>query len=129
MLPGFRADPAVLERLVEEHAALAARPEMTREDPTRVSELDIRVHETLAAWGRNHFVRSAVHQRNTLRRLIELGSYRNQACGAVWCREHMSTLAAIAADNMAMAARLMHQHLQHAAEAAEHPPPFGRPVA
>jgi DNA-binding GntR family transcriptional regulator len=129
LVPGFRADPTVLEQLAEEHGALTARPDMTREDPARVFALDARFHETIAAWSGNLFVLSVVRQQNTLRRLLELGSYADRARVAVWCREHMAILSAIAADDMSMAARLMHRHLIHAAEAAEHPPPIGHPAA
>ncbi|HWA80663.1 MAG TPA: FCD domain-containing protein [Acetobacteraceae bacterium] len=120
LVPGFRAERAVLEQLVEEHTSLAARPEMAQEDPARVFALDARFHETLANWSGNLFVLSMVRQQNTLRRLLGLGSYADRARVAVWCREHMAILSAIAADDMAMAARLMHRHLMHAAAAAEH---------
>ncbi|HUC18731.1 MAG TPA: GntR family transcriptional regulator [Acetobacteraceae bacterium] len=132
LVPGFHAERAALEQLVEEHTALTARPEMVQEDPARVFELDARFHETLAGWSGNLFVLSMVRQQNTLRRLFELGSYADCARVVVWCREHMAILSAIAADDAAMAARLMHRHLMHAAEAAEHSLPVGwataRPV-
>jgi DNA-binding GntR family transcriptional regulator len=128
LVPGFRAEPLLLEQLVEEHTTLSGRPEMARDDPARVFALDARFHETIAAWSGNLFVLSVVRQQNTLRRLLELGSYGDRARVIVWCREHMAILSAIAADDMAMAARLMHRHLMHAAEAAEHPPPVGRPA-
>ncbi|HUA78246.1 MAG TPA: GntR family transcriptional regulator [Acetobacteraceae bacterium] len=129
LVPGFRADPAMLDRLVDEHAALTSRPDIVREDPARVFDLDARFHETLAGWSGNLFVLSVVRQQNTLRRLLELGSYADRARVVVWCREHMAILSAIAADDPAMASRLMHRHLMHAAEAAEHPPPIPRPAA
>ncbi len=129
LVPGFRAEPALLEQLVDEHTALTTRPDMTRDDPARVFTLDARFHEAIAAWSGNLFVLSVVRQQNTLRRLLELGSYADRARVTVWCREHMAILSAIAAEDMAMAARLMHRHLMHAAEAAEHPPPIGRPAA
>jgi DNA-binding GntR family transcriptional regulator len=128
LVPGFHAEPAVLEQLVEDHTTLTMRPEIAHEDPARVFELDARFHETIAAWSGNLFVLSVVRQQNTLRRLLELGSYVDRARIIVWCREHMAILSAIAADDAAMASRLMHRHLMHAAEAAEHPPPLGRPA-
>lgn len=128
LVPGFRVDLPLLERLIEEHAALIAQQGMIREDPARVFELDARFHETIAAWSGNLFVLGAVRQQNTLRRLLELASYGDRARVIVWCREHMAILSAIAAEDMAMAARLMHRHLLHAAEAAEHPLPCGWPT-
>jgi len=128
LVPGFRAEPALLEHLVEEHTFLMAHPEMTREDRARVFELDARFHEALAAWSGNLFVLAAVRQQNTLRRLFELGTYADGARVAAWCREHMAILSAVAAADMALATRLMRRHLMHAAEAAEHPPSFAWPA-
>jgi DNA-binding GntR family transcriptional regulator len=127
LLTGFRIEPALLEHLVEEHTLLMAHPEMTREDPARVFGLDARFHEALAAWSGNLFVLTVVRQQNTLRRLFELATYADGARVTVWLREHMAVLSAIAAEDMAMAARLMRRHLMHAAEAAEHPPSFAWP--
>ncbi len=129
LVAGFRAEPALLEQLVEEHTLLMARPEMTREDRTRVFDLDARFHEAIAAWSGNIFVLTAVRQQNALRRMFEFATYADGARVAAWCREHMAILSAVAAEDMPLAARLMHRHLMHAAEAAEHPPPFPWPGA
>ena len=125
LVPGFHADPELIERLAEENTQLSTHPELAQEDPAQVFEIDARFHEAIAACSGNLFVLNAVRQQNALRRLLELGSYADHARIVVWCREHMAIISAIAANDMAMASRLMHRHLMHAAEAAEHPTVFG----
>jgi DNA-binding GntR family transcriptional regulator len=129
LVPGFHADPELIERLVEEHTQLSARPDLAQEDPAQVFEIDARFHEAIAGCSGNLFVLNAVRQQNALRRLLELGSYADRARIVVWCREHMAIVSAIAANDMAMASRLMRRHLMHAAEAAEHPAPAAWPTS
>jgi DNA-binding GntR family transcriptional regulator len=117
LLAGFAADPAPLQRLIDEHATLLSAPETPRHDPLWIFELDCRFHETLAAFSGNPFVLATVRQHNALRRLLELASYVDEVRISAWCAEHLAILRCLHAGNPGQASHLLHTHLTTAATA------------
>ncbi|MEJ1978302.1 MAG: GntR family transcriptional regulator [Acetobacteraceae bacterium] len=67
LLPGFAADPTLLDQLITEHGALLADPGLADLDPMRIFDLDARFHEALAGFSGNPFLRNVVRQQNALR--------------------------------------------------------------
>ncbi len=118
LLPGFAADPTLLDQLITEHGALLADPGLADLDPMRIFDLDARFHEALAGFSGNPFLRNVVRQQNALRRLLEAGSYGDKARVAAWCGEHLEILHALKRGQGARASRLLRTHLRKAAVAA-----------
>lgn len=83
-----------------------------------VFQTDASFHELLAQLSGNAFVLSIVRQQNRLRRLIEYQSNLNANRVRTWCREHMSVIDALLADDRALAAERLHRHLENARLAA-----------
>lgn len=77
-------------------------------------ETDSRFHEMLAGFSGNRFILQAIQHQNRLRRTLEYRGYVNRARVLEWCGEHIAILDALAADDRALAASLMHSHLQNA---------------
>lgn len=119
LTPGFRAAPAAFRLLRAEHVAMLDGPASSRRDPAALFDLDARFHEVLAQASCNPFVVAAIRQQNTLRRLLELASYRNRARTAQWLREHIAILDALLRDDRAAAAMHLREHLERAAHGAE----------
>jgi len=117
LLPAFAADPASLQRLIDEHATLLNAPDLPRRDPLWIFDLDCRFHETLAGFSGNPFVLAAVRQHNALRRLLELASYVDEVRVTAWCAEHLAILRCLQAGDTIEASRLLRTHLTNAAVA------------
>ena len=83
-----------------------------------VFQTDAGFHELLAQLSRNHFVLATVRQQNRLRRLLEYESNLDAERVRTWCREHISVIDALLADDRHLAAKRLRQHLENARLAA-----------
>ena len=114
LMPGFRADPAVLLRLRRHQQALA---EGTYRTAGRVElfQANSTFHEALAGLSGNRFVVQVIARQNQLRRLLE---YRvaadDRARVGRQCAEHLAILSLIERGEREEAARLLGQHLRAA---------------
>lgn len=118
LLPTFRPDPAVLERLRIQHLYLESHPRIGTVDARQLFDTDAHFHETIAGFSGNVFLLQSIQQQNRLRRLLEFGGYVNRRRVRDWCREHLAILDAIASGDNAVAAEVMLTHLTNAYSAA-----------
>ena len=111
LLPAFQADPAALDTMLADHAALIGG---AIRSPERIFELDARFHETLAEWGGNPFIVNVVRQQNALRTALEMDSYSDHARVEAWGKEHVAVLEAVLRRKRCQASRVMLAHLKRA---------------
>ncbi|SLN26855.1 Putative L-lactate dehydrogenase operon regulatory protein [Aquimixticola soesokkakensis] len=119
LLPSFRAQNSVLERLRLQHLYFHDHPNLTSAMGKQLFELDATFHETIAEFSRNSFLFQAVQHQNRMRRLLEFASYENRARIREWCREHIQILDAITQNNLTLASDLMARHLEGARRASQ----------
>jgi DNA-binding GntR family transcriptional regulator len=120
LLKSFRPDPTAIERVRLQHMALLSHPDINSIDSIQLFDTDVAFHEALAEFSGNLFLVQAVQQQNRLRRLFEFWTYGNRRRVRDWCREHLTIIDAIAAEDFPRAAEAMRQHLVRAYE--ERPP-------
>lgn len=119
LLPGFRVDPTALHQVREEHRMILEGDRNSFPPPQTLFDLDVKFHETLAAFSHNPFVENIVRQQNSLRRLFELKGYGNRTRVIAWCAEHLQVLQMLKAGNHGTASELLRTHLINARNAAE----------
>ena len=114
--PGFKADPAELERVREEHKRfMEAKP--AARTAAEFFAMNLRFHEMLAEFSGNRFLLQAIQQMNRLRKFQEFASFASDSRGlAQSCREHLAILDALADGDREWAAALMRKHLSSAIE-------------
>jgi DNA-binding GntR family transcriptional regulator len=112
LLPGFRADRAVLDRCRLAHLALIRRLDSATD--AQLYEIDRGFHEMLATLTGNAFWQQAIQQQNRLRRMLEYDSYADRGRVRAWLREHVAIIRALLADRRAEAAELLRRHLDRA---------------
>lgn len=116
LMPSFRIDSAVLQRLRRQQQALAdggyrgaGRVELFGANST--------FHEALATLSGNRFVTQVIARQNQLRRLLEYRLSDNRERVALQCREHLAILGLLERGERAEAARALTEHLQAAGRA------------
>ncbi len=109
--PTFRADPAVLARLRDQHLAVLENVEKL--DPAVWLATNDAFHETVALWSHNRFLIEAVRRQNALRRFVERFVFQrlSPARFVQSSREHLEILEAIEKGDCAWAASLLERHL------------------
>ncbi len=116
LMPSFRIDSAVLQRLRRQQGALAeggyrsaGRVELFQANST--------FHEALAELSGNRFVAQVIARQNQLRRLLEYGlsDYRERV--GRQCEEHLAILDLLERGERGEAARLLTEHLEAAGRA------------
>lgn len=113
LLEGFSISCGVLARARDLHDAFLAMPigERTNRMAYRI---DADFHEMIAEASGNFYFHSAVVQQNRLRQLMEYRDYNNMRRVQTWCHEHLAIIAALEADDLRKASRLIRTHLQNA---------------
>jgi DNA-binding GntR family transcriptional regulator len=119
LLPTFKTDQSVIERMRMQHLYLLSHPDIKSVDKTELFEADAAFHEMCADCCGNAFFAQAIQYQNRLRRLLEFGSYYDSRRVREWCREHIEIIDAIATDDLKTASTLMRAHLEHALVAAQ----------
>jgi len=119
LLPEFKVKPLVLERIRMQHLYILGHPRTSSISHLQIFEADSAFHEALAEFSGNIFFLQVVQRHNQLRRLLEFSNYNQNGRILECCREHLAILDAINADNMALASRLMRDHLTHAQRASD----------
>ena len=114
LLPGFRADAAVLARLRRQQEALAEGGFRTA-GRAELFQANSAFHESLAGLSGNRFLLGTIARQNQLRRLLEYRFTRNDRDRVGrQCAEHLAILALLEAGERAEAARLLGEHLEAA---------------
>ncbi len=131
LMPGFRIDSAVLQRLRRQQGALAGGAYRTA-GRAELFQANSTFHEALASLSGNRFVAQVIARQNQLRRLLEYGlsdsgdhawrewAWREQA----WrervgrqCEEHLAIVGLLERGERGEAARLLAEHLAAASRA------------
>lgn len=118
LMPSFRADMAVVDRLRLQHLYFHDHPSLNAGMGKQLFELDAAFHEGIAEFSGNPFLLQAIQHQNRLRRLLEFASYQNRSRIREWCREHIQILDAIAKGRLSEASELMTRHLGGAEQAS-----------
>jgi DNA-binding GntR family transcriptional regulator len=118
LLPTFKPDLAVIERMRLQHLYLISHPDITTVGSAQLFETDAAFHEMCAEFCGNAFFVQAIQHQNRLRRLLEFGSYFNNRRVQDWCREHVAIIEAITAGDLSQASAKMRLHLEQALAAA-----------
>lgn len=108
--PGFRLQPQRLRALRARHAALLAAGVET----VPMAELfaaDAEFHEAIGEACGNRFLAHAIRLQTRLRRLSEYENYNDRARLSDSCREHLTILDALEADDRPRAAALLRRHI------------------
>ncbi len=128
LLPSFRIDSAVLQRLRRQQSALAegayrsaGRAELFGANAT--------FHEALASLSGNRFVAQVITRQNQLRRLLEYGLSDHRERVGRQCEEHLAIIGLLERGERAEAARLLTDHLQSASRAKVQQFENGAPLA
>jgi DNA-binding GntR family transcriptional regulator len=115
----FKIDYAVLTRQRHIHLDLLEAIKLKSTNALWIYEIDANFHEAIAAFSGNQFFLNAVVQQNRLRRILELWDGENLKRVAEWCLEHLAVIDALERGNLSNAAKLLAQHLDSAAKAAQ----------
>ena len=108
--PGFRADPAELERQLTIQQRLVAGEVLTI-SAVQLFQINSRLHEAIMEWSGNAFFIDSLRRVNRLRRLIEYRQTVDREQARARCAEHVRILELIRDDHREEAARLMQRHL------------------
>lgn len=125
LLPTFRAGRPALLRMRQRHDRLLKSPRPRRSQ--ELFDLDADFHEMIARFSGNPFCRSAVHNQNQLRRLVEYSGYGNHRRVKAWIGEHLAVIDALLRNEMDAAAALLRRHLANARRQPVHIPRRRRP--
>jgi len=118
LLPSFKAEPAVLERIRLQHLHIIAQSGGAAFSNTELFEADAAFHEMCAVFCNNSFFLQAIQHQNRLRRLLEYSSYANTSRVEAWCGEHLAIIGAIEKNDLHQASAAMRAHLETALAAA-----------
>ncbi|MDP9095318.1 MAG: GntR family transcriptional regulator [Pseudomonadota bacterium] len=114
MMPKFRADPAVIQRLQGQQFALADGGYRTA-GRVELFQANATFHEALAGLSGNRFITQVIARQNQLRRLLEYRlSSDDRARVGRQCEEHLAILSLIEHGKRAEAAQLLGEHLRNA---------------
>ncbi|MBV6305489.1 GntR family transcriptional regulator [Candidimonas humi] len=83
--------------------------------PAQLFDANTRLHECIAAASGNVFILESLRRLNRLRRLMEYGKAVNRAAAAQRCKEHLTLIDLLLADQREAAADFMRLHLRDAA--------------
>jgi DNA-binding GntR family transcriptional regulator len=112
--PTYRLDQDGLTRCRAEQQALVDGA-IGRASPAQLFDANARLHETIAAACGNAFILEALRRLNRLRRLMEYGKAVDRSAAARRCREHLTLIDLLLADQREAAADFMRLHLRDAA--------------
>lgn len=109
--PGFRLDPATINRLRAEQRALldGGWQSFSRAETHRIGA---QFHEAIVAGSGNPFLIEALRRLNAMRRLVEYRIHRERGWLVRVCEEHLQLLDLIEAGELTAAAEFLRGHLQ-----------------
>ena len=110
LMPGFRIDSGVLDRLRRQQEALAAGGYRTA-GRVELFQANSTFHEALAKLSANRFVAQLITRQNQLRRLLEYRMSGDRERVGRQCEEHLAILAHLQRGERAEASRLLSDHL------------------
>lgn len=114
--PGFKVDAKKLARAREVHERMLRKGANVAVG-SQMFEINADFHELLASFSGNRFFLQIIEQQNRLRRLLEY-NVRDAERILDSCREHISIIDAIEANDREFAANLMRHHLMRARKLA-----------
>lgn len=112
--PTFRLDHDAMQKCrAEQQALVDGAAEWA--SPAQLFDANTRLHETIATASGNVFILEALKRLNRLRRLMEYGKAVNRTAAAQRCKEHLTLIDLLLADQREAAADFMRLHLRDAA--------------
>jgi DNA-binding GntR family transcriptional regulator len=118
--PGYTADPAWLDRIRRQHERYL-RGAWRDQQAVAFFEMNAGFHSGLVGFSGNRFFIQATEQQNSLRRLRNYSWRLGPDRVRISCEEHLAVLEAVAARDMAEAARRMERHLAGTARLVARP--------
>jgi DNA-binding GntR family transcriptional regulator len=111
----YRADARELAQLRKAHRDFLAKP-AGKALAQEWFWINAHFHEALAAWSHNRFFLQAIRQQNSLRRMHQYADFPSLTQDEIEqsCREHLGILDAIDRGELALAERLLCEHLSAA---------------
>lgn len=121
--PGYTLDRARAKQVRRNHEAILAlrRSKLSRVRLFDFFAMNAEFHELLAAGSGNSFLLQAVQQQNRLRQLLIYKWPYPLERMVESCVEHMELLTAVESGELALASKLMREHLEAAAEVLSEP--------
>ena len=111
--PGYRLDAAALRRCQSEQQALVDGA-VRHVSPAQIFDANTHLHETIAGFSGNLFVQDALHRLNCVRRLMEYRKAVDRDQAERRCREHLTLIELLLADQREAAADFLRLHLRNA---------------
>ena len=111
--PGYRLDETALRRCQSEQQALVGGA-VHHVSPAQIFDANTHLHETIAGFSGNLFVRDALHRLNRVRRLMEYRKAIDRDQAERRCREHLTLIDLLLSDQREAAADFLRLHLRNA---------------
>lgn len=109
--PGYRLDPAVLQRCRAAELHLLEEGGIETDTPDQLHDRGVRFHESLVEASGNPFFIDAIRRVNRVRRLLSYRSMRDRRRYEEHCRQHLYILDLLAEGRNGDAAEALRRHL------------------